>query len=97
MAWDSRPAPDPNEWDIKGYYGRLVSAQANAHEIPNADGIFDIYDVSDPLKPIKKTGLVGSIGVRYALYYIANYGLGGHSYRIIDRRQHPIHSFLINL
>lgn len=89
-------------WQIAGYYGRVVSAQANAEGLLNEGGIFDIYDVTDPHNAVKKTGYVGAIGMRYALYYVANHGLGGHAYRIIARRdvvngERQARSFLVRL
>lgn len=103
MDWGTHAAaPSANDWDIKGRWGPIVSAQANAVDLPDEGGVWDIYDVTDPHKPEKKTGLVGAIGMRYALYYVANYGLGGHTYRILSRRdvangERQARSFLVKL
>lgn len=89
--------PTAKTWDIKGYYGQYVSTQANTLEIPNLDGAFDVIDVSDPRQPRRVTGQLACIGMRYALYYIANYGLHGHIYRIESRTNIALRPWIISL
>lgn len=89
--------PPRTDWDIKGYHGAIVSAQANRQGIPAFDGIWDVYDISVPGSPRKVTGLVGAIGMRYALYYVANYGMGGHTYRLEPRSNVALRSWRIGL
>lgn len=72
-------------WRITGYYGRIVSEQANDAQLEALDGVFDIYDVTDPFNPRKCTGDLGAVGVGYTLYWIANYGLFAHAYAITRR------------
>lgn len=87
----------PHDWDIKGYYGRIVSTQANTLSIPSLDGTFDVVDISDPAKPKRVTGDLACIGMHYALYFIANYGLHGHVYRIEARANFSMRSYRIAL
>jgi hypothetical protein len=100
VIWE--PVSQATGWDIKGRHARAVNAYANAHEIADEGGIWDIWDVTTPHTPTKITGQVGAIGVRYALFYIANYGAIGHAYRVISRRdvvhgERQARSFLIRL
>lgn len=85
------------QWDIKGYYGQLVSAQANKQAIPALDGTWDIFDVSVPSRPVKVTGNIGAVGMRYALYFVANYGMHGHTYRIEARANAALRSWVVSL
>lgn len=72
--------------ETRGYYGKNVDEQtANWLQ---ADGPFDIYDVTDSNSPRKVTGYLGALNQHYARYWIANYGMSGHKYRVEGKHFH---------
>lgn len=88
-------------WNVVGPFGYRVGEQARAQDVPDEVGAFDVYDVTDPHKPDKLTSLVAAVSVFTALFVVANFGVAGHTYRVISRRTldgtRPVRSFLIQL
>lgn len=82
-------------WSIPGRYGRLVSQQANDHGWSNAEGMFDVWDATGPRPQLVTGKALGCIGLRYALYWIANYGQQGKTYTCT--RRHDGRMFVVTL
>jgi hypothetical protein len=76
-------------WNIPGYYGVMVSAQANDKGVPHAwGGPFDVIDLRSGPDMERPAFPDLHFATAYdALYAIANYGLFGHAYRIEARNK----------